>query len=118
MIANLDKTENDFDQYQRIARETAVYSRWTDPLYPFLGLAGETGEVCETIKKQVRDYNSDFTNPEFRLRLHKELGDVLWYLANIATDFHFHLSEIAKGNLEKLQDRRERGKIHGKGNER
>lgn len=48
----------------------------------------------------------------------KELGDVLWYTAAIAREFHVSLAEIAKINIEKLTGRLERGTIGGSGDNR
>jgi hypothetical protein len=46
----------DFTEYQNKARQTAIYpDKGSNIYYPTLGLAGETGEVCEKIKKAMRD---------------------------------------------------------------
>jgi NTP pyrophosphatase (non-canonical NTP hydrolase) len=80
--------------------------------YPTLGLCGETGEVAEKVKKQVRDgvFN--------RHEVAKELGDVLWYLANLSNDIGYNLDEIANINIEKLTSRKNRDKIKGSGDNR
>ena len=77
-----------------------------------LGLCGETGEVAEKVKKQVRDgvFN--------RHEVAKELGDVLWYLSNLANDIGYNLDEIADMNIEKLTSRKNRDKIKGSGDNR
>ena len=77
-----------------------------------MGLCGETGEVAEKVKKQVRDgvFN--------RHEVAKELGDVLWYLANLANDIGYNLDEIADINIEKLTSRKNRDKIKGSGDNR
>ena len=107
-----------FDKYQVEARKTAVYPNLGRNLwYPALGLAGEAGEVADKVKKIYRDYNG-FTSHLNRIGICKELGDVLWYVANIATELHVNLSDIAKENLIKLQDRTARDKVHGEGDER
>jgi NTP pyrophosphatase (non-canonical NTP hydrolase) len=77
-----------------------------------LGLAGETGEVCELLKKYIRDGVLDEES------LAKELGDVLAYLTLIANSFGFTLEEIAKINLSKLAKRESKGTLHGSGNNR
>jgi len=51
-------------------------------------------------------------------KIEKELGDVLWYLSNIASDLGLSLSQIAKTNLDKLEDRKERDVIKGEGDDR
>jgi NTP pyrophosphatase (non-canonical NTP hydrolase) len=48
----------------------------------------------------------------------KELGDVLWYIANLAEDLGYDLAEIADMNLEKLADRANRNVIKGSGDNR
>ena len=109
---------DDFDKYQVEARKTAVYPDLGKNLwYPALGLNGEAGEVAEKVKKVYRDQGG-LLYSESKARLAKELGDVLWYIANLATEIGLDLSDIAKDNLSKLRDRAERGKIHGKGDER
>jgi len=108
----------DFNLYQKQARKTAIYPNLGNNfVYPTLGLAGEAGEVAEKIKKVLRDKNS-LIDKNTRLELKKELGDVLWYLANLATEIGLSLEEIAKTNLKKLASRKKRGKIHGNGDNR
>ena len=77
-----------------------------------MGLAGECGEVCELIKKDIRDKSIDKT------ALKKELGDTLAYLTNIANMYDFSLEDIAIANLDKLEDRMKRGTLRGSGNDR
>ena len=43
----------------------------------------------------------------------KELGDTLWYVASIARYLDVSLSEVAEGNIEKLESRYQRNRIHG-----
>ena len=107
-----------FDLYQDAAESTAIYPDKGDNLYyPALGLAGEAGEVCEKIKKIMRDQRG-FITEENEEELVKELGDVLWYVANIATEINRNMSEIAEVNLQKLEDRKNRGKLQGSGDNR
>jgi NTP pyrophosphatase (non-canonical NTP hydrolase) len=104
--------------YQAGARATAVYPQLGDNLlYPTLGLCGEAGEVAEKIKKMVRDDGGALTE-ERRAALAKELGDVLWYVAQVATEAQLDLEEIAGANLEKLRSRRLRGVLSGSGDDR
>ena len=98
-----------FDEYQVKAKQTAIYDH--PIIYPTLGLCGESGEVAEKVKKHLRDGTS-------LDELKKELGDVLWYLASIASDLNISLNDIALTNVEKLQARMERGKIGGDGDNR
>ena len=108
----------DFDNYQIEARKTAIYpNKDKNFIYPTLGLVGESGEVAEKIKKVLRDNNGNFDN-ESKTAIKKELGDVLWYLANLCNELDFTLNEVAEENLEKLNNRLSRGKISGSGDDR
>lgn len=86
-------------------------------IYPALGLVGEAGEVAEKIKKLVRN-DKGHVSEEKRQEIKKELGDVQWYLQQLATEFNFTLEEVAQGNLDKLNDRKERGVIKSEGDNR
>ena len=105
----------DFNQYQALARSTAIYPEQQRVVYPALGLAGESGEVAEKIKKMLRD---DIPEETVRESLIKELGDVLWYVANLAHDLSITLDEVAHANVSKLLDRSERGVLQGSGDNR
>tara|TARA_A100001388_G_scaffold230678_1_gene182788 strand:- start:3154 stop:3483 length:330 start_codon:yes stop_codon:yes gene_type:complete len=108
----------DFKTYQKKARLTAQYpDLGSNNIYPTLGLVGEAGEVAEKIKKVIRDKKGIF-DEESKLGLKKELGDVLWYLSNLCTEFNFSLDEVALQNLEKLKLRQSKGKISGSGDDR
>jgi NTP pyrophosphatase (non-canonical NTP hydrolase) len=86
-------------------------------VYPTLGLTNEAGEVAGKVKKIFRDKGGQIT-PEDRDALKKELGDVLWYLAQICTELDLTLEEVAQANLHKLFSRLERGTIKGEGDTR
>jgi NTP pyrophosphatase (non-canonical NTP hydrolase) len=104
--------------YQSRSRATAVYPAAGDNLlYPTLGLCGEAGEVAEKIKKMVRDDGGALTD-ERRDALAKELGDVLWYLAQIATEAGLDLDDVAGDNLAKLLSRQRRQVLQGSGDDR
>ena len=108
----------EFSEYQKKSRETAIYpQKGNNFVYPVLGLVGESGEVAEKIKKVLRD-DSGIINEIKREEIKKELGDVLWYLAQVATELDLSLDEIAQVNIEKLASRQERNKLHGKGDNR
>lgn len=103
----------DFDEYQGKAKETAIYPREHAVFYPALGLSGEVGELNNKIKKRMRD------GRELDLEDMKgELGDVLWYLSQVATDLGLSLDDVARSNIEKLRSRKERGVLHGSGDNR
>ena len=108
-----------FDEYQKKSRETAAYPEIGGKgfVYPVMGLAGEAGEVAEKVKKIFRDDGGRITE-ERKEMIKKELGDTLWYLAQICTEFGMSLDEVALNNLEKLLSRKERGKITGDGDNR
>jgi len=108
----------EFNQYQEKSRKTAIYpDKGKNYIYPTLGLAGESGEVAEKIKKVIRD-KGGVIDDETREMIKKELGDVLWYVSQIASELNLSLDEIAEGNIEKLYSRLERGKIGGSGDNR
>ena len=108
----------DFETYQTKSRKTASYPAIGHPvIYPTLGLANEAGEVAGKIKKVFRDKDGEIS-AETRQALKAELGDVLWYLAQVATELELSLDEIAEHNIAKLYDRLERGKIRGDGDDR
>ena len=108
----------DFKTYQKQARLTAQYPNLgSNNIYPTLGLVGEAGEVAEKVKKVIRDKNGIFDD-ESKKGIKKELGDVLWYIANLCTEFDFCFEDVALQNLEKLKLRSASGKISGSGDDR
>ena len=108
----------DFNDYQTKSRKTAGYPAIGHPIiYPTLGLVNEAGEVAGKIKKVFRDKGGQFSE-ETREALKAELGDVLWYIAQVATELDLSLDKIAEDNIAKLYDRLERGKIKGDGDYR
>lgn len=107
-----------FDDYQKKSRKTALYPNVGENfIYPTIGLAGETGEVSEKIKKVIRDKGGKIDD-ETREMIKKELGDVLWYVSQLASELGISLDDIAEKNIEKLYSRLERGKLHGSGDNR
>lgn len=107
----------DLSEYQRQSRRTAEYPRDAWLAYPALGLAGEAGEVAEHAKKAIRD-DEGKVNEERKAAMSKELGDVLWYVAQLASELGLSLDEIAAQNLEKLFSRQARGVLSGSGDDR
>jgi NTP pyrophosphatase (non-canonical NTP hydrolase) len=107
----------DFSTYQRSSRQTAEYPREAWLTYPALGLAGEAGEVAEHAKKAIRDDAGTITD-ERRAAMAKELGDVLWYTAQLASELGLELDAIARENLQKLLSRQRRGVLTGSGDNR
>ena len=70
------------------------------PIVHSLGIVGEVGEVIDCIKKSMRDDTAIDVE-----HLKEELGDVLWYICNLATDYHLSIDDIINYNVEKLQRR-------------
>lgn len=106
--------------YQGLARDTAIYSKGSkerDIDYVVLGLCGESGEVANKVKKISRDDNNEITS-KIRQEIKKELGDVLWYLSNVAYEFDLLLDDIAEDNIKKLKSRKDRDVISGDGDNR
>ena len=111
------KKISDLDMYQKVALTTAIYPREQAIIYPTLGLTGEAGEVANKVKKIIRD-GSDSKDEKLVSEIKAEIGDCLWYIAVLANDFDIKLSDIASTNLEKLEKRKEKGTIHGSGDNR
>ncbi len=107
-----------FRSYQIQSRRTAKYPPiGHGVIYPTLGLASEAGEVAGKIKKIFRDKGGSIGEAE-KEALRSELGDVLWYLAQVCTELEISLDEVARKNIEKLFSRLERGMIGGEGDNR
>lgn len=85
--------------------------------YPVYGLAEEAGEAVGKFAKAVRDDGDGITEGR-RLAIAKELGDVLWMVAEIGTRLNLPLGWLMEKNIEKLESRAARGKIHGSGDDR
>jgi len=98
------ETTMDFHTYQERAKKTDrnPASDEKGMTIPLLGLAGEAGELLTEYKKFLRDGESHI---QFRDRFAEELGDLLWYLANVATKFGLDLREVAERNLVKCEQR-------------
>ncbi len=111
-----------FDEYQKQALTTA----YTNPKYEdtlmdktiwAMGIVGESGEVIEKWKKMVA-YNEGKITDEFLADMKKELGDIVWYIAVLAHSLGLSFDEIMELNVKKLQDRKKRDVIKGKGDNR
>lgn len=121
MVSTEFKSALSMNEYQAETASTAIY-KWR-VIYPALGLANEAGEVGGKIKKLIRDEGLKFDGTDNltdkqRAAIGSELGDVLWYIAALARDLGISLNEVAHMNLEKLSDRKARGKIGGSGDDR
>lgn len=105
------------NEYQKFTASTAVYNKKHALFYLGLGLAGESGEVANKIKKVIRD-NNGIVTPEIREAIIEELGDIEWYISEIATALGVNLGEIFDGNVKKISSRKNRNKLHGSGDNR
>ena len=108
-----DETPLTMNAYQQQAKATAVYPEVKADQYLIAGLAGEVGELASIFAKHWRgdgDINHDHAAAE--------LGDILWFVAMLAEWLDTDLSTVAQGNLDKLADRAERGKLKGSGDNR
>lgn len=94
----------EFDTYQRESQQTdRVPGKEGDSvIVPMLGLAGEAGELLSEYKKHLRDGDA---HTLFTDSVAEELGDLLWYISNLASKFGLSLEDIAKKNIEKTQSR-------------
>lgn len=112
----------DFAEYQEQSRKTAIYPNLGDNLpYLTLGITSEAGEVSDRVKKFIRD--DGFTsiknlNQDQKDGLASEVGDVLWYVSQIATELDISLEKIAEINIKKLHSRMDRDKLGGSGDYR
>jgi NTP pyrophosphatase (non-canonical NTP hydrolase) len=114
-----------FKHYQAQAKTTAIYDKEVALEYLSAGIAGEVGELTSIIAKQLRKGNYSRgpggTQNYYRYPIadvKHELGDVLWFVSQIATTFGIDLAEVANANIDKLTSRKERGVIEGSGDYR
>lgn len=112
----------DLDNYQKQAAEFDFFEATLDLKSPgfmekILGLVGEAGEAADKVKKIIRDKDGAVSEND-KVAIVKELGDTLWYIASVSRYLNTPLSEVAKGNIAKLSDRKNRDKLHGEGDER
>lgn len=122
-IINVGVHIMDFREYQTETHKTAIFpplflgEEELTFIYPALGLEGEVGEVAEHIKKIIRD-DGGYISEDRKNKVTKELGDVLWYISELATALSINLDYVAKSNIEKLKDRMNRGVLQGEGDTR
>jgi NTP pyrophosphatase (non-canonical NTP hydrolase) len=118
MMTLINMIRMDLNAYQAAARLTALYpDAGSNPIYPTLGLIGEAGEVADKVKKVLRDRAGQFDD-EVRAEIALELGDVLWYVSQLASELGYELEDVANQNLSKLRDRSARGQLKGSGDHR
>jgi NTP pyrophosphatase (non-canonical NTP hydrolase) len=110
----------DSTEYQHGAHALAIYPAERDVEYVALGLASEAGEVAGKIKKQIRD-GAGWTGEQredHRRAVLDEIGDVLWYCAELCTVYGAQLGDVMRANIEKLESRQQRGVLGGSGDRR
>lgn len=105
------------NDYQKAAMSTAIYPKDSEVAYLALAMCGEAGELADKVKKVIRDHNGVYAD-DLRRAIAEELGDVMWYAANLADAIGYDLEGVCKMNIEKIESRRQRGKIHGEGDHR
>ena len=104
----------DIDDYQRKAMKFRLPT--PNGTYPLLNLAAEAGEVLSLAAKFIRD--GDTYPEEYRASMKKELGDIMWMVAAVSKDHGLLMSDLCRGNLDKLQSRQNRNVIGGSGDNR
>lgn len=102
-----------FSDYQDGTGRTAIYPKDRALEYLALGLASEAGEVAGIIKKHIRDGGEISV-----AKVIDEIGDVLWYISELCNTLKVDMGVVSMQNLEKLQDRANRGVLSGSGDNR
>ena len=107
----------DINEYQQWTDSTVNYRQEWELMYLTLGLVGEAGEVANKIKKVYRDHDGQLMD-DVKSVVAEELGDVLWYMARLAFEMGFSMTDLADRNYQKLMDRKSRGAMKGSGDHR
>lgn len=106
-------SELTFNDYQQAAHSTAIYPPENGLEYLVSGLTGEAGEVAGKAAKFFRgDGDLD------KEALAKEVGDVLWFIAELSYHLGVPMEDVAQANLDKLASRKARGTLKGNGDNR
>lgn len=107
-----------FNEYQKKAMETYFHTKGIPEIvFSALCIADEAGEVAGAVKKLYRDSGGEMTD-EWRKRIMGEAGDVLWYITMLAQSLDVSMEDIAKMNIKKLSDRKNRDVLKGDGDNR
>lgn len=130
METDIDGVDMGFELYQKVTNDTALYPRalvekkdgqgnynqmpW---MYPALLLTSEVGEVTSILQKAMRD-NGGIIPEEKRENLSKEIGDILWSVAQLCEKLDMSMAACARENIIKLRSRYQRGVIQGSGDNR
>lgn len=107
--------EKALEEYQKRTGDFAIYP--SNKIYEYLvsGLASEVGEVAGVYAKALRDGHGLKETLE---KMNAELGDVLWFVAQLAAANGTNLTDLMEQNIKKLEDRKHRGVLKGSGDER
>ena len=109
----------DLNEYQNFCETTWFGDNTRTPerniAHAALGLAGETGEVIELVKKADRGDGCGLID---QTKLTLELGDALYYIVTLARLNGIRAQDIVNCNVAKLRDRMRRGVLHGSGDNR
>lgn len=103
------------EEYDKFAATTDVSDK--ELWYYALGLAGESGEFAEKVKKIYRD-NGGKISIKMRTLLLKELGDISWYKSRASKYLKSSSSQVLDINVKKLKSRKKRKKLQGSGDNR
>ncbi len=106
-----------FKTYQAKANALNIVAKEFKLFHAVLAVGGEAGEIMEKFKKLYRDKRG-ILDEEFITDMSKELGDVLWGIADLATQLGLNLDDIATQNIDKLESRRKRKMLQGSGDNR
>lgn len=90
------------NEYQKLAMKTLnpALNKKEILVNGVMGLNGESGEVIDIVKKHM------FQGHELdKEKIKKELGDVMWYVAEVCEALDLSLDEVMEGNIEKLRKR-------------
>lgn len=112
------------NDYQEFCKTTAIYPNVQldgqdvmVPVYPAMLLASEAGEVLGKLQKCLRDKKGVLDSKDIEGVMY-ELGDTLWAAAAICSDLGLKLQEVMEWNKRKLEDRKSRGTLGGRGDHR
>jgi len=95
-----------FNEYQKAASKTAIYPKHRTEQYLMAGLVSEVGEYAAQCARLIRDGNLVSKND-----VTKELGDILWFLSEIASFEGINLETVAITNIQKLRYRQKMGTL-------
>lgn len=96
----------DLDDYEEFVNgvHPVTEMSFDELVYSALGCAEEGGEVAGVVKKMIREFGPEY-NENYRLRIAKELGDMLYYLTRVAGVLGYDLNDIAYIHRQKIAQR-------------